>query len=243
VECLFSIAPLPCSRANCNTSRCPPAAAAVHICEATHGQSCHRAHRRTYRCPPLATNKHVLSSHGHPFAFAQASRATDPTNSESVSGTPAVLPARGRSGEATTAASHGWPTCASMARSAGSNRASTSAVKRSGKSSSRSCRGDTPRPRSEGGALSPPTPPRPLGPEVVPAETGAVGRGSGHGASGLRRGHVVGATGAGEKAARKEVRGPAFGGAEKTLKYCGAAQGCQVARTNTVQIFAVAISR
>jgi len=62
-----------------------------------------------------------------------------------------------------TAAIHWCPTCASTMQSAGSSRASTSAAKRSGRSSSRSCslRGDTPRLRSGAGALAPPPPPRP----------------------------------------------------------------------------------
>jgi len=39
-----------CARAHCNTSRYPPAAAAVHVTW-SHSQPCSRAHRNTSRCP------------------------------------------------------------------------------------------------------------------------------------------------------------------------------------------------
>jgi len=93
--------------------------------------------------PDPSSGVHVIASHGQPLSFAQASRWTDPQNSTSLSGTPALLPARGKLGEATTAASYGRPTCAITAISAGSSRGSTSAARTSGSSSSsRSSSGD-----------------------------------------------------------------------------------------------------
>jgi hypothetical protein len=37
-----------------------------------------RAHLSTSTRPPAAASAHVLATHGHPFAFAHASRSTDP---------------------------------------------------------------------------------------------------------------------------------------------------------------------
>ena len=39
-----------CSRAHCNTARCPPEAAPVHVLR-SQGQWCSRAHTKTNRCP------------------------------------------------------------------------------------------------------------------------------------------------------------------------------------------------
>ena len=64
--------------------------------------------------------------HGHPFALAQASRSTDVQNAPNWSSTLGVFGTRGRP-EASTAASHGRPTCASMVSAVGSSRRSTSA--------------------------------------------------------------------------------------------------------------------
>jgi len=98
---------------------------------------------------PRATTVHVFATHGHPFAFAQASRLSDPTKSTSLSGTPALLPARGSpepapavaAAAADTAARNGLAICASTARSVGSSRGSTSAAKRPGYCSRNSSNG------------------------------------------------------------------------------------------------------
>ena len=75
----------------------------------------------------------ALASHGHPFAFAQANFATDPTNELSFSRTTPSLPASGKPRD-TTAASHVFPTRESRAQSVGLSRSSTSEM-RSGHSS------------------------------------------------------------------------------------------------------------
>jgi len=56
-----------------------------------------------------------------PFAFAQASRSADGHNLPSTSRTLGHFGKRGRP-EASTAASHGRPTCASIVREVGSSR-------------------------------------------------------------------------------------------------------------------------
>ena len=72
------------------------------------------------RFPSTAIPLVVPSSHGHPFAFAQAIISTDATKSRSTSGTAPPVPARGKPRD-TTAASHGLPTRESRAQSVGSS--------------------------------------------------------------------------------------------------------------------------
>jgi hypothetical protein len=89
-----------------------------------HGQPCSRAHCRTASWPPAAI-EHVLSTHGHPLSFAQANISAVATKSLTFRRTLPPNPARGRL-LATTTASHGFATRASMVQSGpdGSARAS-----------------------------------------------------------------------------------------------------------------------
>ena len=57
--------------------------------------------------------------------MAHASRATDPTNALTLSGTPPFSPARGSAGQDATSARHALPTCPNIARSIPSSRGST----------------------------------------------------------------------------------------------------------------------
>jgi hypothetical protein len=69
------------------------------------------------------------SHHGHPFAFAHASRSADVPKPLSRSRTLGRFGKR-VSPEASTAASRGFPTCDSMVRAAGSSLSSTCFSKR-----------------------------------------------------------------------------------------------------------------
>jgi len=55
----------PCSSAYWRQARCPPPAAAEHVCS-FHLQPCSCAYWRQARCPPYAASQHVIASHGQP---------------------------------------------------------------------------------------------------------------------------------------------------------------------------------
>jgi len=68
-----------CSRAHCNTPRCPLHAAVAHILVSSHGQPFPRAHFRTSRCPLRAATVHRPSGHGHSCFRTHCSISKCPT--------------------------------------------------------------------------------------------------------------------------------------------------------------------
>jgi len=163
-----------CSHAHCSTARCTPSAA-HNLSDGYTGSRAPAPTAAPPRSRPEIPSSHVTTPHGHPFAFAQASRATNPTNSLSLSGTPELFPARGRLA-ASTAAIHGCPPTRERRKISGVQPRQHLRREEVGQVLMQVVQGrHPPPPPRRGGARAAAPAAAPPGLEVVPAEAGAVG--------------------------------------------------------------------